>query len=51
MAAWVEGRVAGKRQWTHSLVSLMVDAPDVKFVAGQFARLALPGARRAISSP
>lgn len=44
MAAWVEGRVAGKRQWTESLVSLMVTAPDVKFVAGQFARLALPAA-------
>ena len=42
MAAWVEGRVAGKRQWTRSLLSLQVAAPDVKFVAGQFARLALP---------
>ena len=42
MAAWVEGQVAGKRQWTGSLVSLEVAAPDVKFVAGQFARLALP---------
>ncbi|HTP98149.1 MAG TPA: ferredoxin--NADP reductase [Casimicrobiaceae bacterium] len=42
MAAWVEGRVAGKRQWTQSLLSLQVAAPDVKFVAGQFARLALP---------
>lgn len=42
MATWVEGRVAGKRQWTQSLVSLQVAAPDVKFVAGQFARLALP---------
>ena len=44
MAAWVEGKVAGKRQWTESLVSLMVTAPDVKFVAGQFVRLALPAA-------
>ncbi len=42
MAAWVEGRVAGKRQWTRSLFSLEVAAPDVTFVAGQFARLALP---------
>ena len=42
MAAWVEGRVAGKRQWTKSLVSLLVNAPEVTFVAGQFARLALP---------
>ena len=42
MAAWVEGRVAGKRHWTQDLFSLQVAAPDVKFVAGQFGRLALP---------
>ncbi len=42
MAAWVEGRVQGRRQWTHDLFSLYVDAPEVTFVAGQFARLALP---------
>ncbi len=42
MAAWVEGRVAGKRHWTQSLFSLQVDAPEVTFVAGQFGRLALP---------
>src|SRR5213596_924683 len=42
MAAWVEGRVAGKRQWTNALYSLQVSAPEVTFTAGQFARLALP---------
>ena len=42
MATWVEGRVTGKREWTRSLVSIMVEAPEVTFVAGQFARLALP---------
>src|SRR5690349_20469840 len=42
MAAWVEGRVAGKRQWTDALYSLQVSAPEVTFTAGQFARLALP---------
>ena len=42
MTAWVEGQVAGRRQWTASLFSLQVDAPAVSFVAGQFARLALP---------
>jgi hypothetical protein len=42
MAAWVEGRVAGKRHWTQSLFSLQVDAPEVSFNAGQFGRLALP---------
>jgi ferredoxin--NADP+ reductase len=42
MSAWVEGRVAGRRRWTDELFSLQVDAPAVTFVAGQFARLALP---------
>ena len=42
MAAWVEGRVAGKRHWTQSLFSMQVDAPEVSFIAGQFGRIALP---------
>ena len=42
MTAWVEGRVAGKRRWSEHLHSLQVAAPEVRFVAGQFARLALP---------
>jgi ferredoxin--NADP+ reductase len=42
MAAWIEGKVTGRRQWTQSLCSLLVAAPEVTFVAGQFARLALP---------
>jgi ferredoxin--NADP+ reductase len=42
MAAWVEGRVAGKRHWTQSLFSLQVEAREVTFTAGQFGRLALP---------
>ena len=36
MAAWVEGRVAGKRHWTQALISLQVGAPEVTFTAGQF---------------
>jgi ferredoxin/flavodoxin---NADP+ reductase len=42
MSKWVEGKVAGKRQWNERLFSLQVTAPQVAFVAGQFARLALP---------
>ncbi|MFO1397920.1 MAG: ferredoxin--NADP reductase [Burkholderiales bacterium] len=42
MAAWVEGRVTGNRAWARGLFSLQVAAPEVKFVAGQFGRLALP---------
>lgn len=43
MAAWVEARVTGRRQWTPRLFSLQVSAPEVGFVAGQFGKLALPG--------
>ena len=42
MSRWIEGKVVGKREWTDRLVSLYVTAPEVGFVAGQFARLALP---------
>src|SRR6478672_13335676 len=42
MSHWIEGKVTGKRQWTERLFSLQVDAPGLRFVAGQFARLALP---------
>jgi len=38
----VEGRVVGQQHWTDRLHSLRVAAPEVKFVAGQFGRLALP---------
>ena len=42
MSKWVEGKVTGIRFWTPELFTLNVDAPEVTFVAGQFARLALP---------
>jgi ferredoxin/flavodoxin---NADP+ reductase len=42
MSAWIEGEVVSKRQWTDRLFSLRVAAPGLPFVAGQFARLALP---------
>lgn len=42
MSEWLEGRVAGRRAWTDILVSIEVEAPDLAFTAGQFARLALP---------
>ena len=42
MGKWVQGTVVGRRSWTHNLHSLRVEAPQVTFEAGQFARLALP---------
>jgi len=51
MSSWVEGRVESVRHWTDRLFSLRVEAPEVTFVAGQFARLALaapPGSKEAM---
>src|SRR5205814_820358 len=42
MSKWIEGKVVGKKRWTERLFSLQVAAPALTFVAGQFARLALP---------
>jgi ferredoxin--NADP+ reductase len=42
MSKWLQARVTGRRNWTDRLVSLEVEAPQVTFVAGQFARLGLP---------
>jgi len=42
MSDWIEGRVVGSRRWNDRLVSLQVAAPGLDFIAGQFARLALP---------
>jgi ferredoxin--NADP+ reductase len=39
---WVKGRVVQRKDWTDDLFSLQVEAPEVKFTAGQFGRLALP---------
>ncbi len=42
MSRWIEGRVAARKEWTDRLRSIEVVAPELAFVAGQFARLALP---------
>ena len=42
MSKWLEGRIVTNRQWTERLVTLQVSVPALTFVAGQFARLALP---------
>ncbi|MCL2297653.1 MAG: ferredoxin--NADP reductase [Proteobacteria bacterium] len=39
---WKKARVAGHCVWTERLFSLQVDAPEIRFTAGQFASLALP---------
>jgi ferredoxin/flavodoxin---NADP+ reductase len=42
MSKWVQAQVVGIRHWTDRLHSLQVAAPEVTFIAGQFARVALP---------
>ncbi len=38
---WLTGNVIENRQWTESLFSLRVEAPRLRFDAGQFVRIAL----------
>ena len=38
---WHEGRVVENRHWTDALFSLRVEAPRLRFEAGQFVRIAL----------
>jgi ferredoxin--NADP+ reductase len=41
MSAWLEGRILDNRHWTETLFSLKVEAPRLRFRAGQFVRIAL----------
>jgi ferredoxin--NADP+ reductase len=41
MSKWLEGRVVENRHWTDVLFSLRVEAPRLRFDAGQFVRIAL----------
>jgi ferredoxin/flavodoxin---NADP+ reductase len=41
MSSWLEGRVIENRHWTETLFSLRVEAPRLRFKAGQFVRIAL----------
>ena len=38
---WLTGRVVENRHWTENLFSLRVEAPKLRFEAGQFVRIAL----------
>jgi ferredoxin--NADP+ reductase len=39
---WKKARVVAHFSWTERLFSLQVEAPEIRFIAGQFASLALP---------
>jgi ferredoxin/flavodoxin---NADP+ reductase len=51
MSAWLTGRVLENRPWTDTLFSLRVDAPRLKFEAGQFVRIALDIGGERIARP
>jgi ferredoxin--NADP+ reductase len=48
MAAWVEGRVIERIEWTPTLFSLRVEAELAPYKAGQFTKLALKQGERRI---
>ncbi len=41
MSQWLAGKVIESRHWTDTLFSLRVEAPALRFTAGQFVRIAL----------
>jgi ferredoxin--NADP+ reductase len=41
VSKWLEGRVIENRRWTDALFSLRVEAPRLRFEAGQFVRIAV----------
>ena len=41
MSSWLEGKDIENRHWTETLFSLRVEAPRLRFTAGQFVRIAL----------
>jgi ferredoxin--NADP+ reductase len=51
MSAWLEGRVLEDRHWTETLFSLRVEAPRLRFTAGQFVRIALDVAGERVARP
>ena len=51
MSQWLDGKVLENRRWTEALFSLRVEAPRLRFRAGQFVRLALDIGGERIARP
>ncbi len=51
MSGWITGRVIENRAWTDTLFSLRVEAPPLKFEAGQFVRIGLDIGEERIARP
>jgi len=51
MSNWIQGQVAGLRQWTNNLFSLQLSADIQPYTAGQFTKLALDIDDKKVSRP
>jgi ferredoxin--NADP+ reductase len=51
MSGWLQGRIVENRRWTDALFSLRVEAPRLRFEAGQFVKLALDVGGERIARP
>ena len=38
---WIQGEVVSVKHWTESLYSIRINAPKVKFIAGQYTKISL----------
>ena len=48
---WVQGEVVSVKHWTESLYSIKIDAPNIKFTAGQYTRVSLDIDNEEIARP
>jgi len=51
MSGWIAGKVIENRSWTDTLFSLRVEAPRLRFEAGQFVRIGLDIGAERIARP
>jgi len=51
MSTWLTGRVIENRKWTDTLFSLRVEAPPLRFEAGQFVRIGLDLGTERVARP
>jgi ferredoxin--NADP+ reductase len=51
MSGWIAGRVIENHAWTDTLFSLRVEAPRLKFEAGQFVRIGLDIGEERVARP
>jgi len=48
---WIKGEVVSVKHWTESLYSIRIAAPEVKFIAGQYTKIALSIDNKLVARP